>query len=132
MTKPHIFSDFDGTITEKDTLVFLTSKLGGGPRMVEAIGRLITEGKISLREGIAAKMRSIHKPLGEAANLLREQTPIDAGFAPFARWCEEKKIPLTIVSAGFHQFIDLFISRDEFPRLEILANNIHTTGHAEE
>lgn len=131
MTKPHIFSDFDGTITEKDTLVFLTTMLGGGPRMVEAIGRLITEGRISLREGIAAEMRSIRRPFDEAAKLLREQVGIDVGFAPFSRWCDEKKIPLTIVSAGFQQIIDLFISRDEFPRLEILANNIHTTGHTE-
>jgi len=125
MTKPHIFSDFDGTITETDTLVFLATSLGGGPRMVETIGRLISEGKISLRDGIAAEMRSIRKPFDEAAKLLRERVRIDAGFAPLARWCEDKKIPLTILSAGFHQFIDLFISRDEFPHLEILANNIY-------
>jgi 2-hydroxy-3-keto-5-methylthiopentenyl-1-phosphate phosphatase len=124
MTKPHIFSDFDGTITETDTLVFLATNLGGGPRMVEAIGRLIGEGKLSLRDGIAAEMRSIRKSFIEAERLLREQVRIDAGFAPLARWLGEKKIPLTILSAGFHQIIDLFISRDEFPHLEILANQL--------
>jgi 2-hydroxy-3-keto-5-methylthiopentenyl-1-phosphate phosphatase len=124
MTKPHVFSDFDGTITETDTLVFLATRLGGGARMVEAIGRLIGEGKLSLRDGIAAEMRSIRKPFVEAERLLREEVRIDAGFAPLARWCGEKKIPLTVLSAGFHQIIDLFISRDEFPDLEILANHI--------
>src|SRR5262245_45080888 len=124
MTKPHIFSDFDGTITETDTLVFLATNMGGGPRMVEAIGRLIGEGKLSLREGIAAEMRSIRKPFIEAERLLREQVRIDAGFAPLAQWLGEKTIPLTILSAGFHQIIDLFISRDEFPHLEILANQL--------
>jgi 2-hydroxy-3-keto-5-methylthiopentenyl-1-phosphate phosphatase len=124
MTKPHIFSDFDGTITETDTLVFLATNLGGGPRMVEAIGRLIAEGKLSLRDGIAAEMRSIRKPFSEAERLLREQVRIDAGFPPLARWLGENNIPLTILSAGFHQFIDLFISRDEFPHLEIMANDI--------
>jgi 2-hydroxy-3-keto-5-methylthiopentenyl-1-phosphate phosphatase len=124
MTKPHIFSDFDGTITETDTLVFLASNLGGGPRMVESIGRLIGEGKLSLRDGIAAEMRSIRTPFVEAERLIREQVRIDAGFAPLARWVGEKKIPLTILSAGFHQIIDLFISRDEFPHLEILANQL--------
>jgi len=125
MTKPHIFSDFDGTITEKDTLVFLATNLGGGPEMVAAIGRLIREGKISLREGIAAEMRSIRWPFDEAVKLLREQVRIDAGFVSLARWCEEQGIPLTVLSAGFHQFIDLFLPRDQFPQLEILANNIH-------
>jgi 2,3-diketo-5-methylthio-1-phosphopentane phosphatase len=124
MTKLHIFSDFDGTITEKDTLIFLTTNLGGGPEMVAAIGRLIREGKISLREGIAAEMRSIRRPFAEAVKLLCEQVRIDAGFVPLARWCEEKGIPLTVLSAGFHQFIDLFLPRGQFPQLEILANNI--------
>ncbi len=124
MTKLHIFSDFDGTITEKDTLIFLTTNLGGGPEMIAAIGRLIREDKISLREGIAAEMRSIRRPFAEAVKLLREQVRIDAGFVPLARWCEEQGIPLTVLSAGFHQFIDLFLPRGKFPQLEILANNI--------
>jgi 2,3-diketo-5-methylthio-1-phosphopentane phosphatase len=132
MKKPHIFSDFDGTITEKDTLVFLTTNLGGGPQLVAAIGRLIREGKISLREGIAAEMRSIRRPFAEAVKLLREQVRIDAGFVPLARWSEEKGIPLTVLSAGFHQFIDLFLPSDQFPQLEILANNILTNGPNEE
>jgi 2-hydroxy-3-keto-5-methylthiopentenyl-1-phosphate phosphatase len=124
MTKPHIFSDFDGTITETDTLVFLATRLGGGERMVETIGRLIGEGTLSLRDGIAAEMRSIRKPFTEAERLLRKEVRTDPGFAPLARWLAEKKIPLTILSAGFHQIIDLFISRDEFPDLEILANQL--------
>ena len=124
MTKTHIFSDFDGTITETDTLVFLATRLGGGARMVEAIGRLIGEGNLSLRDGIAAEMRSIRRPFAEAEKMLREEVRIDAGFAPLARWLKEINIPLTILSAGFHQIIDLFISRDEFPHLEILANRI--------
>ncbi|HEY6401962.1 MAG TPA: HAD-IB family phosphatase [Blastocatellia bacterium] len=124
MAKPHIFSDFDGTITERDTLVFLATRLGGGASMVEAIGRLIGEGKLSLRDGIAAEMRSIRKPFAEAERLLREEVRIDPGFAPLAKWLGEKKIPLTVLSAGFHQIIDLFISRDEFPDLEIMANQV--------
>jgi 2-hydroxy-3-keto-5-methylthiopentenyl-1-phosphate phosphatase len=125
MIKPHIFSDFDGTITETDTLVFLAVNLGGGPQMVEAIGRLINEGKLSLRDGIAGEMRSIRAPFAEAVKLLREKVRVDPGFPRLSRWCEEKKTPLTILSAGFHQIIDLFISREDFPKLEILANDLH-------
>ncbi|MEP7342941.1 MAG: MtnX-like HAD-IB family phosphatase [Acidobacteriota bacterium] len=124
MANTHIFSDFDGTITEKDTLIFLTTNLGGGAQLVEAIGRLLTDGTLSLSEGIAAEMRSIRKPFADAEKLLREQVRIDPGFAPFARWCEAKQIPLTVLSAGFHQLIDLFIHGEEFPNLEILANTL--------
>lgn len=120
----HIFSDFDGTITEKDTLVFLAENLGGGTEMVKAIGRLIREGGLSLREGIAGEMRSIRVPFAEAVELLRSQVRIDPGFPPFARWCSEKRIPLTIVSAGFREIIDLFLPSEEYSGVEILANHI--------
>ncbi|MBP6822229.1 MAG: HAD-IB family phosphatase [Acidobacteria bacterium] len=124
MTKLHIFSDFDGTISEKDTLVFLATNLGGGQKMVQTIGRLIREGELTLSEGIAAEMRSIRRPFAEAEKLLREQVRIDPAFIPFAAWCEAKAIPLTILSAGFHQLIDLFIRQSDFPHLEILANTL--------
>jgi len=122
MTKTHIFSDFDGTITEQDTLIFLTTNLGGGAQLVASIGQMIRGGQMTLSEGIAAEMRSIRRPFAEAEKLLRENVRIDPGFVPFARWCEKRQIPLTILSAGFHQLIDLFIRREEFPHMKILAN----------
>jgi 2,3-diketo-5-methylthio-1-phosphopentane phosphatase len=120
----HIFTDFDGTITEKDTLIFLAENLGGGPPMVQSLGRLIREGRITLREGIAAEMRSIRAPFAEAVRLLREQVRMDPGFAPFARWCAAQRIPLTVLSAGFREIIALFLSPEDFPHLEILANHL--------
>jgi 2,3-diketo-5-methylthio-1-phosphopentane phosphatase len=125
MTNTHIFSDFDGTITEQDTLIFLTTHLGGGAPLIETIGRLLGTGDLTLRDGIAAEMRSIRKPFAEAEKLLREQVRIDPGFVPFARWCEAKQIPLTVLSAGFQQLIDLFIQCEEFPHLQVLANTLH-------
>lgn len=125
MKKLHIFSDFDGTITNKDTLVFLASTLGGGQSMVEAIGRLIREGTLTLRDGIAAEMRSIREPFSRAEELLREQVRIDDGFPALAAWCAGHDIPLTVLSAGFHQIIDLFIRPAEFPNVEVLANNLN-------
>jgi len=120
----HIYSDFDGTITEKDTLIFLAENLGGGPQMVEALGRLIREGKISLRDGIAAEMRSIRAPFVEAVRLLRENVALDPGFPRFAKWCAEEQLPLTILSAGFKEIIDLFLPSEDYRDLEIIANSL--------
>jgi HAD superfamily phosphoserine phosphatase-like hydrolase len=122
--RAHIFADFDGTISEKDTLVFMATHLGGGPEMVAAIGRLIRSGQLSLREGIAAEMRSIRAPFSEAERLLRAQVRLDPHFKRFAEWCDEQGIPLTVLSAGFYQTIELFLTRAEFPRLEVLANEL--------
>ena len=120
----HIYSDFDGTITTKDTLIFLATTLGGGEKMVETIGRLIREGDITLRDAIAAEMRSIRAPFANAEELLRKNVTLDPGFRPFVSFCEDAGIPLTILSAGFEQLIDLFLPSTEFPGLKILANRL--------
>ncbi|MDX2031001.1 MAG: HAD-IB family phosphatase [Blastocatellia bacterium] len=124
MNTLHLFSDFDGTITDQDTLIFLTSHLGGGAQMIEAIGRLIGERKLTLAEGIAAEMRSIRAPYDEAATLLREEVRIDPGFPAFYAWCVERRLPLTILSAGFRQNIELFLPPATFSHLKILANEL--------
>lgn len=120
----HVYSDFDGTITTRDTIVYLASTIGGGEEMVATIGRLIREGKLTLRDAIAAEMRSIRAPLAEAQRLLRENVTLDDGFRDFVSFMRAHQIPLTILSAGFHQFIDLFVTPEEFPDLKILANKL--------
>lgn len=120
----HIFTDFDGTITEQDTLIFLTTNLGGGPQLIAAMGRLLREDQLTLRDCIAGEMRSIRASFAKAEKLLRAQVQIDPGFPAFAAWCATQQLPLTVLSAGFQEIIDLFIRPEEFPALEILANHI--------
>src|SRR5882672_5806169 len=83
----HVFCDFDGTITEPDTLCFLTERLGAGPEHYRETGRLLRAGALSLREAVARDIGTIRTPFAEAAALLRAHVTVDAGFAPFARWC---------------------------------------------
>jgi 2-hydroxy-3-keto-5-methylthiopentenyl-1-phosphate phosphatase len=120
----HVFSDFDGTITERDTLVFLAERLGGGARMREVNDRLLRERKISLRQCVAANMRSIRTPFAEAAALLRAEIALDPTFAPFAAWCAASGIPLTVLSAGFEEIVRLFLAPADFPAVEIRANHL--------
>jgi 2,3-diketo-5-methylthio-1-phosphopentane phosphatase len=123
-TRLHIFSDFDGTITDTDTLVFLTTHLGGGPEMIRQIGQQLRSHELTLREGIAAEMASIRAPFPEAEQLLRARVRLDAHFVPFASWCQSQQLPLTVLSAGFHQTIELFLPSADFPHLTILANEL--------
>jgi 2-hydroxy-3-keto-5-methylthiopentenyl-1-phosphate phosphatase len=120
----HVFSDFDGTITERDTLVFLGERLGGGVRMRQVNDRLLQEGRISLRQCVAANMRSIRAPFAEAAALLRAEIGLDPTFAPFAAWCAARGVPLTVLSAGFEEIVRLFLAPAGFPAVEIRANRL--------
>ena len=123
--KIHIFSDFDGTITNTDSLVFLTRTLGAGAEFIETVGKQLRSNQMTLREGISAEMASISASFEEARDLLLNQVKVDPDFKKFVEWCHGQQVPLTVLSAGFHEFIDLFLTADEYPTLEILASRIN-------
>ena len=124
MTKLHIFTDFDGTITDTDSLVFLTRELGGGPELLAKVGQQLRANTMTLREGIATEMATIRAAFSVAETLLRAHIKVDPHFNAFVRWCHTRQIPLTVLSAGFHEIIELFVPAAEFPELEILASRI--------
>lgn len=118
----HVFTDFDGTVTEPDTLRFLVERLGGGRELFERHTRLFRDGELSARECTARDMATIRVPFAEAAPLLRAGVAVDPGFPAFARWCAAQAVPLTVLSAGFQEIIALFLPRAAYPSLEVRAN----------
>jgi 2,3-diketo-5-methylthio-1-phosphopentane phosphatase len=118
----HVFCDFDGTITRPDTLQFLTEQFGGGVALYRESGELLRTGKATLRDVIARDMASITVPFEEAASALVRGVTIDPGFRPFARWCAALGVPLTILSAGFSEIVDLLLVPAELPGVEVRAN----------
>jgi len=118
----HVFCDFDGTITEPDTLCFLTERLGAGPEHYRETGRLLRAGALSLREAVARDVGTIRTPFAEAAALLRAHVAVDAGFTPFARWCAANHVPLTILSGGFEEIVELLLRPTGAPLHDVRAN----------
>jgi 2-hydroxy-3-keto-5-methylthiopentenyl-1-phosphate phosphatase len=120
----HVFTDFDGTITERDSLVFLIERLGGGRRRGALSVRRRLGGRLTLRDEIASSMRSIRAPWREAVALLREHVRMDPGFPACAAWCTGHGVPLTVLSGGFKEIVDLYLGSERFPGLEIRANTL--------
>jgi 2,3-diketo-5-methylthio-1-phosphopentane phosphatase len=120
----HVFSDFDGTITVPDTLEFLVARFGGGMDRYRELGTLLRSGAITLREGVAREVGSVTVPFEEAAAALRTGVRIDPGFPGFARWCAEHRIPLTILSAGFTEIIELLLPPEVRAGVEVRANRL--------
>jgi 2,3-diketo-5-methylthio-1-phosphopentane phosphatase len=118
----HVFVDFDGTISEPDTIRFLTECLGAGPEFYAENGRLLRAREISLRDSVSRCIASVRVPPAEALARVRQEVRVDPGFAPLARWCAARGVPLTIVSAGFEEIIEALVPRAEFPGVEVLAN----------
>ena len=65
----HVFCDFDGTITRPDTIQFLTERFGGGAELYRASGRLLGQGRVTLRDAIADGIGSIRAGTAELDNV---------------------------------------------------------------
>ena len=108
--------DWDGTVTEVDTLHMVLLEFGDPEvylRTEEALGRRLT-----LHEVIALEFETVSAPLAEVQGFLVEHARVRAGFAELA----QRFRPL-VVSAGFHELIEPVLAR-EGVEVELYANRL--------
>ena len=110
--------DFDGTVTEVDTLHLVLEEFGDREiyaRVEDALGRSMT-----LNEVIAAEFQTVTAPLDDVVEWLFENARIRPGFAELAR----RHRPL-IVSSGFHEMIEPLLAREGvLSAVELRANRL--------
>ena len=108
--------DWDGTVTERDTLDLVLREFGDPEiyRQVEdELGR-----QLSLHEVIALEFETVTAPLPEVEAWLVENVRVRPGF----RELVARRAPL-VVSAGFHELIEPVLER-EGVEVELVANRI--------
>jgi len=123
MKKLWIFTDFDGTITEPDTIDLL-GKLFDQPLKRAGMKEKFYAGKIQPKEWLGWEIGLVNIPLEEALELLRRRIIIDPAFPPFAKWCQSQDIPLTILSNGLEEIIRSLLGRYGLDSIRIEANRL--------
>jgi 2-hydroxy-3-keto-5-methylthiopentenyl-1-phosphate phosphatase len=106
--KTPLVLDWDGTVTERDTLDLL----------LREFGQELPEGSASFREVMEAEMASLTLPLEEAVAWLVEHARVRPGFHELAR----AHRPL-IVSSSFEETIRPILER-EGVELDVVANRV--------
>ena len=112
--------DWDGTVTERDTLVAVILRFGDKAvfdRLDGEIGRTRTQ-----HEVIAAEVDTLDATLDEMTRYLLETVGVRPGFRELA----ERYRP-TIVSAGFHELIEPLLAREGI-ELVVHANRLEPTA----
>ena len=104
-----VFCDFDGTITSRDSIVFLTEYFGGGTRYRMDILEGIKAGTITVTEAIQKELETVKVSWDEARAALEANITVDPSFPEFVGWCREKGYPLKVVSSGMIPVVDFFI-----------------------
>ena len=111
--------DWDGTVTERDTLDLVLSRFGD-PEIYQRAEEELDAGRMTLNEVIAAEFATVTAPLDEAVAYVVAEARIRPGFAELAR----RRHPL-VVSSGFHELIEPVLEREGvLGEVELRANRV--------
>jgi 2-hydroxy-3-keto-5-methylthiopentenyl-1-phosphate phosphatase len=111
--------DWDGTVTERDTLDLVLGEFGN-PEIYARVEAELDAGTMTLNEVIAAEFATVTTPLEEVVPWLLEHTRVRAGFAELAR----EHRPL-VISSGFHELIEPVLEQEGvLGEVELRANRL--------
>jgi 2-hydroxy-3-keto-5-methylthiopentenyl-1-phosphate phosphatase len=113
---PALVLDWDGTVTEIDTLHMVNDRFGD-PELFGALEDELGR-RLTLDEVIAREIATVTAPLDEVVAFLLDRVRVRAGF----RELVDAYDPL-IVSAGFHELIDPILER-EAVEARVVANSL--------
>ena len=114
MPNPIVFSDFDGTITLKDTFVELLREFA--PDQADQLMAQMYAQTLTLREGVTRLLESI--PSSEYLNIIEfsKPHPIRSGFPEFLDFLEARNVPCVVISGGIRLMVETVLA-DLKPRL---------------
>jgi 2-hydroxy-3-keto-5-methylthiopentenyl-1-phosphate phosphatase len=119
-----VLCDFDGTIAEIDTAVFVLDRFGRGDwRMLD---RQYERGQITLEECLRRQFSMVVATQEEILNELDKAVTFRPNFERLVRYCRSKSIPFVIVSAGLDFVISHFLRQEGWEGLvETCAARTH-------
>jgi len=102
-----VLCDFDGTIAEIDTAVFVLDMFGQGDW--RALDKQYELGQITLEECLRKQFSLLVATREEILNELDKVVTFRPSFEGLVRYCKKKSIPFVIVSAGLDFVINYFL-----------------------
>ncbi len=121
----HIFCDFDGTITDKDSLKWLLKRFG--PKNWLEIERQLSDGIVSERDVLKMLFEHMSLDWDEAKKILSDAVSLDPGFRAFMGWAMSRSLYFKILSGGFTEVIDFLLDRDGMLGLPRVANHVRAS-----
>ncbi|MBF9235276.1 MtnX-like HAD-IB family phosphatase [Microvirga alba] len=121
---PHVYIDFDGTISLTDTTDLLLQHFAA-PEWQE-IEAAWERGEIGSQECMIRQISLLNVSPNELDCWL-ETIPLDPAFSSFVRFCEQLGFPVTIVSDGLDRTIKTALRRLGLT-LPVVANHLEWLG----
>lgn len=124
--RPHIFSDFDGTIAITDVCIDIIDHFG----QLEPYLSQLASGEIKLREFWIKTLHTFPKTLTMESlyQFAKEKAVLDRYFVDFVKFCFSNSIPFEILSDGFDFYIKASLEKLDLLEIPYYANSIVKLG----
>ncbi|ESZ92731.1 hypothetical protein SBOR_6896 [Sclerotinia borealis F-4128] len=122
------FTDFDGTITTRDSNDFMTDNLGFGEELRKQGNKDVLDDTKTFRDSFQTMMDSIKTPYSKCIETLIQNIKLDPGFKEFFEWARENNIPVVILSGGMEPIIRALLvhllGEKEAAEIQIVSNQV--------
>ncbi|MDE3057957.1 MAG: MtnX-like HAD-IB family phosphatase [Bacteroidota bacterium] len=118
-----VFTDFDGTMAQVDIGDTMFQQFGRRDECVALFNRY-RNGEITARECWVNECNTVEFLQRETLENFAREKPLADGFHEFARYCEERIIPIHVLSDGFSAYIDVVLAREKLSHLPRYSNEL--------
>lgn len=108
--------DWDGTVTERDTLVMVLERFGDA-ETCDRLARQMFAGEITLQEELDGQFAEVTASLPEVVAFVLDNVAVRPGLKELVR------LRPLVISSGFHELIDPVLER-EGVEVDLLANHV--------
>lgn len=126
------FSDFDGTITQRDSNDYMTDNLGYGYEKRRAGNKAVLDGKMTFRDSFRDMLDSVKTPFNECIQILIKNIKLDPYFKEFYDYAKANNIPVVVLSGGMTPIItallDHLVGEND---IRIVSNDVGSRGGAD-
>lgn len=121
------FTDFDGTITTRDSNDYLTDNYGFGQPLRKEGNRAVLENRMSFRDSFKEMLDSINTPFDECIQILIKNIILDPYFKEFYDWARSVNMPVVVLSGGMEPIIRALLEHmigEEAKDIQIVSNDV--------
>lgn len=102
-----VFCDFDGTITDRETLMALFMHLL--PDEAKRYGQAMFDRRMTLRQGVGGLIRELPSSRYDEIAEFSRTCGIRPGFTDFLDFLEEKGVPFVLLSGGLRVMVETIL-----------------------
>ena len=121
------FTDFDGTITTRDSNDYMTDNLGYGQEKRKAGNKAVLTDKMTFRDSFQDMLDSVKTPFDQCIKILVENIKLDPHFKEFFDWARANNMPIVVLSGGMTPIIRALLEHlvgEHADEIQIVSNHV--------